>query len=81
MCLHMLLWGVPAKFIKWRFPKPIRDELQKIKWFDWDIETLLKNRKSLENLVDFNLEQYKEGYIRLKGNMMIYDDEEEKISH
>lgn len=42
---------------------------------------MLKNKESLENLVDFNLEKYKEGYIKPKGKMMIYDEEKEKISH
>jgi phosphonate metabolism protein (transferase hexapeptide repeat family) len=32
--------GVPAKRIKWRFPKSIRTRMIKLAWWDWDEEKL-----------------------------------------
>lgn len=55
--------------------------MQKIKWWEWDIQTLLKNKEELECIVGFELEQYKKEYVKLKRDLIVYDNEEEKISH
>jgi phosphonate metabolism protein (transferase hexapeptide repeat family) len=34
--------GVPAKRIKWRFTKPIRNRIIKLAWWDWDHDQLAK---------------------------------------
>lgn len=39
---YAIVTGVPAKFLKWRFPENIRIRLQAIKWWDWPHETLAK---------------------------------------
>lgn len=37
------IWaGVPAKFVKHRFPDNISPELQKLSWWDWDDAKLMK---------------------------------------
>lgn len=35
-----LVAGNPAKIKKYRFPKEIREKLLKIKWWDWEVETV-----------------------------------------
>jgi phosphonate metabolism protein (transferase hexapeptide repeat family) len=32
--------GVPAKFLKWRFPQDIRERLKALAWWDWPLEKL-----------------------------------------
>lgn len=42
---YSVIGGVPAKLIKYRFSQEIIDELLRIKWWNWDIEKIKKNRK------------------------------------
>lgn len=35
---YAIVGGNPAKFIKYRFEEPIREALQRIKWWDWSDE-------------------------------------------
>lgn len=44
--------GVPAKVIKYRFPREIIDQLHGIEWWNWSYE------KMKEHLDDFHLEQF-----------------------
>ena len=37
---YEIVGGVPAKRIKWRFVKSVRDHLQKLAWWDWSHEKL-----------------------------------------
>ena len=40
---YAVVGGVPAKLIKYRFNEKDREELLKIKWWDWNIEKIEKN--------------------------------------
>ena len=37
---YAIVAGVPAKHIKWRFPKSIREKLLSLAWWDWDHDKL-----------------------------------------
>ena len=37
---YAIVGGNPAKFIRWRFPEPIREALQTIRWWDWPLEKI-----------------------------------------
>lgn len=37
--------GVPAVHKKWRFPEHVRKQLLEIKWWDWDVEKIKRNKK------------------------------------
>jgi phosphonate metabolism protein (transferase hexapeptide repeat family) len=37
---YAIVAGVPAKRIKWRFEKPVRDGLMALAWWDWDEDRL-----------------------------------------
>ncbi len=40
--------GVPATHRKWRFRKEIKEQLLKIKWWDWDDKKILRNKEFFE---------------------------------
>ena len=42
---YSIVGGVPAKHIKYRFEKKIRDFLDDIQWWNWDIEKIKRNEK------------------------------------
>lgn len=44
---YSIVAGVPARKIKMRFSDKIIIELEKIKWWDWDIELILENTSIL----------------------------------
>jgi len=46
---YTIVGGVPARKIRNRFDDSIIEVLQKIKWWDWDIEKLSKNLKVIRN--------------------------------
>ena len=50
---YAVVGGVPAKFIKYRFPENEIIELEKIKWWDTEIELLKNNFKSYHNVKEF----------------------------
>jgi len=41
---YAIVGGVPAKVIKHRFSEEIIKELKKIRWWDWDIEKIKRNK-------------------------------------
>jgi virginiamycin A acetyltransferase len=41
---YALAAGVPAAFVKFRFPDPIRQRLLQLRWWDWDEDTIRRNR-------------------------------------
>lgn len=47
-----IVGGVPAKHIKYRFSDGEIKRLQSIKWWDWDIEKINKNKDFLRNKVN-----------------------------
>lgn len=44
--------GVPAKLMRYRFSKEVREEITKSQWWNWDKETALKNIAMLEKRYD-----------------------------
>jgi phosphonate metabolism protein (transferase hexapeptide repeat family) len=42
--------GVPAKRIKWRFPKPIRMRIIKLAWWDWEHDRLAAAISDMQHL-------------------------------
>lgn len=59
---YAVVGGNPAKFIKWRFPLEVREKLLEMKWWDWDEEEIINKREFLQNLVGFDMDQYKAAY-------------------
>lgn len=41
---YAIVGGTPAKILKYRFPAEIINELLKIKWWDWEIEKIKRNK-------------------------------------
>lgn len=39
---YSVVGGNPMRFLRWRFPQPIREELLQIKWWDWPRERIAK---------------------------------------
>ena len=50
---YAIVWGVPAKIIKYRFQEDIIQKLLEIKWWDKDIEFLKENFKDFHNINSF----------------------------
>ncbi len=50
--------GIPAKFIKKRYPQNVIDFLEELKWWDWDDKKIRSNEKffytNLNNIEDIN---------------------------
>ena len=46
---YEIVGGNPAKHINYRFESNIIDELLRIKWWDWNIEKILKNADILQS--------------------------------
>lgn len=40
---YSIVGGVPAKHIKYRFPKAMREAFLRIKWWDWPVEKIKEN--------------------------------------
>jgi len=59
---YAIVWGIPAKVIKYRFDEKTIESLLKIKWRDWDIKKIKRNASLLckENIQEFIL-KYKNG--------------------
>jgi phosphonate metabolism protein (transferase hexapeptide repeat family) len=47
---YAVMAGVPAKRIKWRFPKSIRTRMIKLAWWDWDEEKLASAIPDMQQL-------------------------------
>lgn len=45
--------GVPARVVKYRFPKDVTEQLQSIAWWDWDRATLVERFNELLDLESF----------------------------
>ncbi|WP_294159986.1 CatB-related O-acetyltransferase [uncultured Selenomonas sp.] len=54
---YAIVGGNPAKFIRWRFPEPIREGLQKIRWWDWPLEKIHAARLEMKDPAAF-VEKY-----------------------
>jgi virginiamycin A acetyltransferase len=42
---YAVVAGVPAKIIKYRFNEKTREKLLKLKWWNWDYQTILDNKE------------------------------------
>lgn len=57
---YAIVGGTPAKVLKYRFSKEIINRLLEIKWWDWEIEKIKKNKHlfygniTLEKLMEIN---------------------------
>lgn len=47
---YTIVGGVPAKFIRERFPKPVADRMQALAWWDWDHDRLFAALEDFRNL-------------------------------
>jgi len=45
--------GVGAKILKYRFPKQIQNQIQKIAWWEWDHETIKQRFEDLKDIREF----------------------------
>lgn len=63
---YAIVGGVPAKFIKWRFSEDIRKKLSFEQWWNWPDEKILDNYQMLQDMVGFNLNEYKNSYCIMK---------------
>jgi phosphonate metabolism protein (transferase hexapeptide repeat family) len=56
---YAIVAGIPAKRIKWRFPKKIRERVQALAWWDWPHDRLAKVVDDMRGLsVDMFLKKY-----------------------
>jgi virginiamycin A acetyltransferase len=46
---YAIVAGVPAKFVKWRIPEPLIEDMVSISWWDWDLS---KIRECLDDFYD-----------------------------
>jgi phosphonate metabolism protein (transferase hexapeptide repeat family) len=42
--------GVPARFLKWRFPEGVRESILALKWWDWPLERLAESVPDIQRL-------------------------------
>lgn len=47
---YTIVGGVPAKFIRERFPKAVADRMQALAWWDWDHDRLFSALEDFRNL-------------------------------
>ena len=61
---YAVVAGVPAKVIKYRFPKEVIEKLQKIKWWYWPVEKIksLTLPKTMDDVMSFADENYSDEY-------------------
>lgn len=47
---YAVVAGVPAKFLKWRFPEPVRERLVALAWWNWRHEVLARAIPDMQTL-------------------------------
>ena len=50
---YAIVGGNPAKIIKYRFSPEIIESMNRIKWWDWDIDLIYENRQYFNNPEEF----------------------------
>lgn len=50
---YEIVGGVPAKHIGWRYGKAVIDALERIRWWDWDHETLKARLRDFDDVEGF----------------------------
>lgn len=56
---YAIVAGVPARFVKWRFPPDIAERLQRLAWWDWSHDQL---RAALPDFRALSIEAFLEKY-------------------
>jgi phosphonate metabolism protein (transferase hexapeptide repeat family) len=56
---YAVVGGLPAKFIKWRYPQNVADRMLALAWWDWDHESL---RLALPDFRSLSAEAFLEKY-------------------
>jgi carbonic anhydrase/acetyltransferase-like protein (isoleucine patch superfamily) len=56
---YAIVAGNPAKIIRYRFTKEQIAELERIRWYEWDIDKVIENKSRLEGIVNFDLDNFK----------------------
>ena len=56
---YSVVGGTPAKFIKWRHPQPVAEQLQALSWWDWSHDQL---RQALPDFRALSAEAFIEKY-------------------
>ncbi len=54
---YSIVGGVPAKVIKYRFPKNVIDDILKISWWDWPLDLVLERKNDFSDITKF-IEKY-----------------------
>lgn len=72
---YAIVGGNPAKFIKWRFSKKQRVELEQIKWYEWDVQQIIENKDTIEEIVEFDIDKFKENYFKRRDDLKVLDCE------
>lgn len=72
---YAIVGGNPARFIKWRFKKEQIQKLEDTKWYEWDIQQIIKNKDMLEEIVRFDIDKFKENYFKRRDDMKVLDFE------
>lgn len=66
---YAVVGGNPARFIKWRFDREVIEKLEEISWYEWKLDKVLENKEYLQNVVKFDMQEYKNSWKR-KKNML-----------
>jgi len=52
---YAIVGGVPAKVIKYRFDERKIKDLLELKWWEWDLEKLYKNKEAFQTRLESEL--------------------------
>lgn len=50
---YAVVVGNPGRIVKYRFPKDVIEKLERIKWWEWDHETILARRQEMKDPAAF----------------------------
>lgn len=68
---YAIVGGNPAKFIKWRFSKEQINKLEKTKWYEWDVQQIIEKKAMLEQIVEFDINEFKDNYFKRRDDMKV----------
>jgi len=66
---YSMVAGNPAKIIRYRFSAEQINNLERTEWYGWDINKVIKNKDKLEQIVNFNLDDFKVNQMSKKPYM------------
>lgn len=70
---YAIVGGNPAKIIRYRFSKDVIEKLEELKWYEWDLQKIMKHRKELEEIVGFDIDNFKQKYWRTPKKWLTYE--------